>query len=164
MKIYILILNTACLLLIASASNAVVDEVIYVQPYRAKIFAKPSIASDVLDSVDSGYQFVSSGKDGIWIKLIYEGKQGFIPAAQVARTPPLGKNVVQGLDNTPKLNARARTSTTTAVVAGMKGLTYEDRARITKGERSDFDALDKVDALKITQEELDSFQREGGRQ
>jgi len=150
-------------LLIISSLYATADESLFVQPYRVKIYAKPSIAAEVLGSVDSGYQFVSVGRDGNWVKLAFKGKQGFIPAVQTAKTPPLGKSAVQTAETAPKLGARARTSSSSAVVAGMKGLTYEDRARVTKGERSDFEALDKVDELKITPDELRAFQLEGGK-
>ena len=144
---------------IASAA----DDVLFVQPFKAKIFSKPSIASDVLGTVESGFQFTATGREGSWVKLAYKGKPGFVPSVQTAKTPPLGKSVAQSSDAGPKLGARARTSSSSAVVAGMKGLTYEDRARITKGEHSDFGALDKVDALKITPEELKQFQLEGGK-
>jgi uncharacterized protein YgiM (DUF1202 family) len=159
-----LFLLTIGSLLSVSASQAIADESLYVQPFRAKVFAKPAIASEVLGTVDSGYQFVSIGKDGSWVKLTFKGKTGFIPAAQAAKTPPLGKSSGQSNEPGTKLGARARTSSSSAVVAGMKGLTYEDRARVTKGERSDIEALDSVDALKITADEIKQFNLEGGKQ
>lgn len=146
-----------------SAAVSVAADVLFVQPFRAKIFAKPSISSDVLGTVESGFKFSSAGKEGIWVKLVYKGKTGFVPSVQTARTPPLGKSMTHDGELQPKLGARARTSSSSAVVAGMKGLTYEDRARVTKGERSDFGALDKVDALRITPDELKQFQLEGGK-
>lgn len=163
MKILLFTLLLTGPLFLLSATYAIADESLYVQPYRAKIYAKPSIASEVLGSVESGYQFVSTGKEKNWVKLLFKDMQGFIPAVQTAKTPPLGKSTVQPLETAPKLGARARTSSSSAVVAGMKGLAYEDRARVTKGERSDFEALDKVEALKISSEELRQFQLEGGK-
>lgn len=161
-KLFLSLLTIGSLFFI-SATHAAADESLYVQPFRAKIFAKPAIASEVLGSVDSGFQFVSTGREGSWVKLSFKGKQGFIPAVQTAKTPPLGKSAAQGAESGAKLGARARTSSSSAVVAGMKGLTYEDRARVTKGERSDFESLDKVDALKITADEIKLFQLEGGK-
>lgn len=149
--------------LLLLAATAFSEESLYVQPFRAKIFAKPSITSEVLGMVDSGFQFVSSGKDGKWVKLLFKGKQGFLPAVQVANRPPLGKSAAQRVEAPPKLGARARASSSSAVVAGMKGLTYEDRARVSQGERSDFEALDKVESLKISSDELKLFQAEGGK-
>lgn len=149
------------ILLFSSAASS--DEPLFVQPFKAKIYAKPSLASDVLGTVESGFPFVSSGTEGRWLKFDFKGKQGFIPAVQVAKTPPLGKTGSQGVETAPKLSARVRTSSSSAVVAGMKGLTYEDRARVIKGERSDFEALEKIDALKISPEELKQFQLEGGK-
>lgn len=139
-------------------------EDLYVQPFKAKIFAKPAISSEVLGTVESGFRFVAGGKEGSWVKLHYNGRNGFIPAVQTAPTPPLGKSSSPSGETSTKLGARARTSTSTAVVAGMKGLTYEDRARLSKGERSDFEALDKIDSLKVSPDELKQFQLEGGKQ
>lgn len=145
------------------SATAFSEEALFVQPYRVKIYAKPSIASEVLCAVDSGFQFVPISREGSWVKLAFKGKQGFIPAVQVAKTPPLGKSAAQGADAAPKLGVRVRASSSSAVVAGMKGLTYEDRARVTKGEQSDFEALDKVNALKIPPDELNLFRLEGGK-
>jgi hypothetical protein len=163
MKRKLLVSLTIVFLFFISTMNAVADDSFYVQPFRAKIYAKPSIASETLCSVDSGFQFVSTGKEGNWVKLSYNGKQGFIPASQIAKTPPLGKSSSQAAVPAPKLGVRARTSSSSAVVAGMKGLTYEDRARANKGERSDFEALDKVDSIRLPQDELRLFQQEGGK-
>lgn len=163
MKRNLLCFLTTGSLVFVFAPYAGADEALFVQPYRVKVYAKPSIAAEVLGSADSGFKFVSTGRDGNWVKLVFKGKQGFVAAVQTARTPPLGKSASQVVETAPKLGARARTSSSTAVVAGMKGLTYEDRARITKGETSDFDALDKIEALKILPDELREFQAEGGK-
>lgn len=164
MKRYLLYFLIISALSSLPVSFAVAEEILFVQPFRSKVYAKPSIASDVLGLVDSGFQFNSTGKEGNWVKLEFKGKHGFIPAVQTAKTPPLGKSTAQVADSSPKLSVRSRTSSSTAVVAGMKGLTYEDRARVTKGERSDYDALDKVESLKISADELKAFQQGGGKQ
>ena len=153
-----------CIPLCISSADVFAAESLFIQPFQAKIYAQPSIASEVLGQVDSGYEFVSAGKEGRWVKLVFKGKPGFVPAVQTAITPPVGKISIQKTDSSVKLGARARTSSSSAVVAGMKGLTYEDRARITRGEMSDFEALDKVEALKITSEELKQFQMDGSKQ
>jgi uncharacterized protein YgiM (DUF1202 family) len=164
MNKHYLFLLTIGTLLSFSIPNADADESLYVQPFRAKVFAKPSIASEVLGTVDSGSQLVSIGREGSWAKLTFKGKTGFIPTSQTAKTPPLGKSSGQNSEPGTKLGARARTSSSSAVVAGMKGLTYEDRARVTKGDRSDFEALDNVEAIKITTDEIKQFNLEGGKQ
>jgi hypothetical protein len=157
------VLFALCPLSIFFATVASADESLYVQPFRAKVFAKPAISSEVLGAVDSGFKFVSTAREGNWVKLTFNGRQGFIPAAQTAKNPPLGKIAVQSTEPAPKLGARARATSSTAVVAGMKGLTYEDRARLSKGEQSDFESLDKAEALKISPDELRQFQQEGGK-
>lgn len=163
MKRYLLYFLTISSLTSLPVTFAGAEDILYVQPFRSKVYAKPSISSDVLGTVDSGFQFAATGKEGNWVKLEFKGKHGFIPAVQTAKTPPLGKSTAQIVETSPKLSVRSRTSSATAVVAGMKGLTYEDRARVTKGEHSDIGALDKVDALKISPEELRQFQAEGGK-
>lgn len=158
-----LIVIVVNLFLLSWAVTSFSEELLYVQPFQAKIYAKPAFGSEIIATVESGFQFSSSGKEGNWQKLSYKGKQGFLLAVQVAKTPPLGKSSTQAAETSPKLGARARTSSSAAVVAGMKGLTYEDRARVTSSERSDLDALDKVNALIITSDELKQFQLEGGK-
>ena len=69
MKKHFLFLFTIGSLFFISATHAVADESLYVQPFRAKIFTKPSIASEVLGSVDSGFRFVSTGREGSWVKI-----------------------------------------------------------------------------------------------
>lgn len=157
-----MVIGLTCLLL-SLAHQAGAATIMFVQPFKSKIFSKASIASEVLGVVESGFQFETVGGEGNWVKLQFKGKTGYIPAVQAAKTPPLGKAAAASADTSPKLNARARTSSSSAVVAGMKGLTYEDRARITKGERSDSEALEKVESLKIAPEELKQFQLEGGK-
>lgn len=157
------LMSALCLFSLLFVVTAFADESLYVQPFQAKIFAKAAISADVLGKVDSGFKFVATGREGSWLKLTFNGRQGFIPAVQTAKSPPLGKGAAQGTESAPKLGARVRTSSTTAVVAGMKGLTYEDRARITKGEHSNLEALEKVEALKVTVTELEEFQAEGGK-
>ncbi|MDD2897078.1 MAG: hypothetical protein PHI31_00060 [Desulfuromonadaceae bacterium] len=163
MKKTSLLILAFCTLCCLSSTFALAD-VLYVQPFKAKIYSKPTIASEVFGIVDSGFKFISTGRERSWISLVFNGKQGFIPAVQTAHSPPLGKSIVQSDEISPKLGARARVSSSSAVVAGMKGLTYEDRARVTKGERSDYDTLDKIDAQQITPDELKTFKLEGGLQ
>ena len=158
------LLALLCLYSCVFAAAAFAEESLFIQPFRAKVYAKPTITAEVLGTVDSGFQFDSAGNEGRWVKLLFKGKLGFIPAVQAAKNPPLGKSVIKVEESAPKLSARSRASASTAVVAGVKGLTYEDRARISQGERSDFEALDKVDSLKISPEELKQFELEGGKQ
>lgn len=164
MKVGSLLLFSIFILSLLSATTAFSEDSLFVQPFRAKLYSKPLMASEVIGTVDSGFQFVSAGKEGSWVKLSYKGKPGYIPAVQTAKTPPLGKSTAPTAEVAPKLAARARTSSTSAVVAGMKGLTYEDRARVSSDERSNFESLDKVDAIKVSFEELESFQQGGGKQ
>jgi hypothetical protein len=151
-------------MLLIPITHSVAGESLFVQPFKAKIFAQPSVASEVIGTVDSGFQFASISKEGRWIKFAFRDRQGYLPAVQIAGTPPLGKSLAQNAGTGSKLNVRARTSSSNAVVAGVKGLTYEDRARITKGERSNFEALEKVDAMIISPDVINSFQLAGGKQ
>jgi hypothetical protein len=163
MKQLMLFLLFILALSIVGATIISAAESLYTQPFQAKIHAKPSMASDVIATVDSGFQFVPIGSEGNWLKLVFKGKQGFIPSVQTAKTPPLGRSPTQAGNTALKLSPRARTSSSAAVVAGMKGLTYEDRARISSSERSDFGALEKVDALKISSDEFAQFLIDGGK-
>lgn len=154
----LLSLSWSCLLMVAGISFA---ETYYLQTANARVMSKASFASDPLGVVRSGYSFSSLGKEGDWLKLDFNGKKGYIPALQAATSPPLARrNSVPGETATPKLSSRTRSSQVVAV-AGVKGLTYEDRARDSARERADYASLEKMEAIKVLPEEIAAFLKGG---
>jgi uncharacterized protein YgiM (DUF1202 family) len=153
---------TVGVMLLLSAVSGSAAEVYFVQPGSVKLYAEPFFSATVLGVVSSGYQFSAIGKQKNWYKLEYKGKTAYLPIVQAGPNPPLGKSLIKTSDEPKKLSGRSRASAN-VVVAGVKGLTYEDRARASKDEKINYDALDRVDAMKVTAIELMEF-IEGGKQ
>jgi hypothetical protein len=146
--------------LFAMIASAPASEIYFVQPNTVKFYAAPSFAAKVLGSAESGYRFIATGREGNWLKLDFSGRTAYLPVVQASTRAPLGKVTARSGDASKKLSGRARSSAT-AAVAGVKGLTYEDRARVSKGERMDYDALEKVEAIIASPEELKDFMSGG---
>lgn len=140
---------------------AFAEDILYVQSARAKVYAKPSFNGEVLFELTKGYKVTALGKEGNWQKVIVSGKTGYIPLFLLGKNPPLEKVTLskERLSVEPE-NPRSRVSHTTAV-AGVRGLSQERRARLGKEEKVNYEALEKIENIKISDEELKFFIKEG---
>jgi hypothetical protein len=145
-------------LLVVCAGSPRAETVYYVQTPSAKVFAAASFAAPVLGELSKGYRVVLTGRQGSWLKISYLNREGYVSTVALDDHPPLTKASISPQSSVrPKLSGRARISGTTAVVAGVKGLTYEDRARLGKGEAVDYEGVEKVESFKVTPAELQKF-------
>lgn len=142
-------------------SLSIAEEFLYVQSNRAKVFTNPSFNADVLLEISKGYKVNSISKEGNWSKVIINGKTGYISSFLLGKNPPLEKVTLskEKLSSEAE-NPRSRVSHTTAV-AGVRGLSQERRARLGKEEKVNYEALEKVESLSITDEDLRNFMKEG---
>lgn len=138
-------------------------EFLYVQSGKAKVFSDTSFDSKVIVELKRGDKVDVVGKEGNWYKVAIGGKKGFIAAFLLNSTPPLEKvrltNHVVEKDFSD--NPRSRASTQKTAVAGVRGLAQERRARLGKDEKVNYEALEKVESLNISEEELNLFVKEG---
>ena len=129
-------------------------ETVYVQNDRARLVSEPGFRAGLVAPLAKALSKVSR---------IYRqsgGDQGWVFAYQVSRRPPLQK-VAAALParsiNRSQLRRRASVVTT---VGAVRGLSASDRARANAGGHSDYLALEKVDALEFSDEEVLAFLRE----
>jgi len=137
------------------------EEVFYVQSLRAKIMASPSLKSDVIAEVERGYKLISIGREGSWIKVKFKDKDGYVASVLVSEYPPIGRQgLITGEETTIKEGARRRASTFVSAAAA-RGLTPEERKRLSKEVQANYEALEKVESISISDEELERFIKEG---
>lgn len=142
-------------------SFAFAEEVFYVQSAKAKVFSEASFNSGVLVELSRGSKVAVIGKDSNWNKVIINGKTGYISAFLLGKNPPIEKvSPSKEKLTTEGENPRSRVSHTTAV-AGVRGLSQERRARLGKEEKVNYEALEKMESVKISDEELKVFIKEG---
>jgi len=143
------------------AAFAHADAVYYVQSVNASVRAEPSFGAKVIAKVAKGQSLTSISKQGSWIKIKVDGKEGYISSLLVSSHPPMQKQtVIKAEDEEIKPTARRRASSYTSAAAA-RGLTNEEKQRDGVEETSDYKALDKMEALKVTPEEVTKFKETG---
>ena len=133
----------------------------YVQSAKAKILLSASFKSAVIAEVNKGQMLTSTGKEGSWVKVKFNGKDGYVPALLLATQPPLNKTeFIKAEDPEIKQGVRRRASSFTSAAAA-RGLTKEDRKRADLEEGVDFIALNKMESLALTDAEITQFMNGG---
>jgi len=129
----------------------------YVQSIKAKVMSVNSFKSPVIGEVGKGYKFISSGTVGSWVKVKYNNKDGYVSSLLLSTHPPFDKMaVIKGEEGDIKQGVRRRASSYTSAAAA-RGLTSDDRRRLSKEEKADYDSLEQMESFKITADELNRF-------
>lgn len=144
-------------------SAAFAQQTYYVQSVKAKVMSTASFKSKLIAEVGRGYKLTALGKEGSWIKVKYGSLEGFVPSLLLAANPPLNKqSIIKGDDSALQQNVRRRASTYTSAAAA-RGLTADDRRRLSKEEKVDYESVEQIEAVIVSDAEIQKF-IEGGRQ
>lgn len=136
------------------------EEIYFVQSVKAKVMSAPSFKSTIVAEVGKGQKLAASGREGSWLKVNYNSKTGYISSLLVANHAPLEKaGLIKGKEGDIKQGVRRRASTYTSAAAA-RGLAADDRRRLSKDEKVNYDALADLESLAISGEELSKFIRE----
>ena len=133
----------------------------YVQSYKARILLGSSFRSKVIAEVGKGQMLTSTGQEGSWVKVKFDGKEGYVPALLLSRHPPMERTVViKAQDSEIKEGVRRRASSFSTAAAA-RGLAKEDRERADIEEGVDNKALIKMESLTFTDDEISKFMQGG---
>jgi uncharacterized protein YgiM (DUF1202 family) len=139
------------------AAFAYAESSYYVQSVNANVRAEPSFGAKVIAKTEKGQKLTSLSREGNWIKIKIDGKEGYISSLLVSTQPPLQKqSVIKADDDDIKPGARRRASSFTSAAAA-RGLTDEERKREGIEEGPDYKAVDKMESIKVTPEEVNRF-------
>lgn len=137
------------------------ESVYYVQSTNANVRSDPSFGAKVIAKVAKGQTLTSISKQGSWIKVTVDGKEGYISSLLVSTHPPLAKQtVIKAEDEEIKPTARRRASSFTSAAAA-RGLTDEDQKHAGAEAGPDYKAVDKMESVKVTPEEVKQFKEAG---
>lgn len=137
------------------------DSTYYVQSNNATVRASASFGAKVIAKVAKGQALSSSAKEGNWLKVKVDGKDGYISSFLVSSQPPLEKQGVIKADESQEIapSARRRASSFTSAAAA-RGLTNDENSR--EGDtKTDFKAVDKMESVKVTPAEVNKFKESG---
>lgn len=149
-------------LLVSAAGQAWAQGVMYVQSAKAKVMSAPSFKAASLGEASRGTKLAFIRKEGTWVKVSYYGKEGFVSSILVSPYPPMAKaGMIKAEDTDLQQGVRRRASTYTSAAAA-RGLAQDDRRRISRDEKADYDGLEKVEAFTVTPDEVARFM-EGGK-
>ncbi|MCX7990635.1 MAG: SH3 domain-containing protein [Proteobacteria bacterium] len=134
-------------------------EVLYVQSESAKIFDKPSFDGNLINTVTKGYRIDVLEKKGNWVKTSVNGKEGYISSFILAKNPPSEK--ISSKKEETVESPRKRASEHTTAVAGVRGLTEDDRKRLSIEGKVNFEALENIENIRISKDDIRKFIEEG---
>lgn len=133
---------------------------LFVQSVKAPILAAPSLGSPRITEVVKGDMLKEVEKKDSWHKVSYKDKTGWVSRLLVGPKPPIGKvSVLEETEEKLEKGVRKRASAFTTAAAA-RGLA-EDRARISDKFRVDFQGVETMEALNITDDEAVRFLQEG---
>lgn len=140
-----------------SSTTLYAQTVYYVQSVKAKVMSGPTFKSPVVGEVAKGHKFISSGKEGGWVKVKLEDKEGYVSALLLSTHQPLERvGVISGEETEIKQGVRRRASSYTSAAAA-RGLAQDDRRRLGREEKADYDSLDQIESFKLSPEEINRF-------
>ena len=146
-----------CVVMLFVSAVAFAQGEYYVQSVKAKVMSAASFKAPVLGEASKGYKFVSTAKTGSWIKVQFNGKEGYVSSLLLSTHPPFEKTgVIKGDEGDIKQGVRRRASSYTSAAAA-RGLAADDRRRLSKEEKVDYESLDKVESFKLSAEEVNRF-------
>ncbi len=138
------------------------EQFYYVQSAKAKILSSPSFGAEAIAEVTKGQKLGFKKKDGFWVRVDYDGKEGYVSSLLVSSHPPIEKRkFIEASDPKIEHGVRRRTSYF-ASAAAARGLTREDRMRADTEGTVDYPALVKMEELSFSDDEVAQFM-EGGK-
>ncbi len=145
------------ILLFSAAGNAFADETYYVQSVKARILAEPSFKAKVVGESTKGAKLLSTGREGAWVKVRLVQREGYVSALLLSKTPPMEKqSLISGNETDIKQSVRRRASTYTSAAAA-RGLTQDDRRRLSTDEKTDYFGLEKMESFSVNADEIAQF-------
>lgn len=145
------------LLLIAPLAQAAVY---YVQSVKAPILSDTSFGSPRLAEASKGEALKEVEKKGSWHKVIYKDKTGWVSRLLIGPRPPADRvSVLEGTSENLESGARKRASAFTTAAAA-RGFA-EDRSRVSDKYKTNFRGVERMEAVKISDEVALSFLQEG---
>lgn len=150
--------------LLLSFASAVAADTVYVVSAKAKVFATPAFDAAVVIVANKGETLTVLEKSDQWLKVTSQQHTGWISTLVVGDKPPAAKVTVirEIAPDAPKEDVRRRTSSS-ASAAAARGLRQDDRARANESNQANYPAVEKMEAVKVDEKEVESFVKGAGK-
>jgi len=151
-------MNKTCLLL-GFLTTSLSGAPMYIQSPVAQLLTKPSAGEKGL-LLPKGSIVNKTGEQELFLKVTYEGKEGWVNKMFVSASPPSGKiSFGADIDKSTSIKARARASAFTQTAAA-RGYSESQNLR-TRGGAADYDleSISWLEKIKIEEADLENFQK-----
>ena len=129
---------------------------LYVHSVKAPLYQSPSIGSTKVTDLEKGEKVIGIQEKTGWYEVKYKDKKGWIYKLMARKMPPLDKKDLHDEDTDElahKARRRSSAFTTTAAARGLR----EKRKRFADKYQLDYDALEKMESIRISNEEANEF-------
>ena len=140
------------------------NTVVYLQSQSTQLRQAPQSTSPAIQEIKRGETLTILKKEGLWLQVKTSSQtEGWVPKILTSSVKPLGS--AQLLKDTSSLDSNAKTSrrrtTDYAVSAATRGLASSERHRPgDENFRSNRQAVEELEKIKITPEQLKKFKEE----
>jgi uncharacterized protein YgiM (DUF1202 family) len=144
----------------AALAVAAAPQTVYVHSMKAVIMDSPSMKGKPVVTASRGDKLTVIGEQSRWYNVRTDGKTGWVSTLLVRPEPPTNKkSVFTNGDKDLSKGSRRRASAVTSAAAA-RGLTADERARLGITEKVDYAALEKVEAVTVSNKDLADFLRQ----
>jgi len=139
---------------------------LYAQIEKAAVYLAPDLGSIKIFELEKGTKVTGIEQKGYWHKVAYKGKKGWIYRFLVKTMPPVNGQDVYGKISSQTgqyedfANRARRRPSAYSSAAAARGLN-EGRLRFSAKYRLDYEALEKMEAVAITDSEAREFLGQG---
>jgi hypothetical protein len=145
-------------LLLALATPATADS-IFVQARQAELRSEPGFDQPVVAELVRGTELTRVGERGRWLRVRTDAAEGWVFRFLVANHAPVEKQTVLG-DSGESVGEGARRRASQVTTAGAaRGLTAAERKRLSHAGGADYQALERLEAMAISDAEVRRFLR-----
>ncbi len=152
------------LFLVCWLSSAVAQETMYVTSEGTKLKEDKKASSKTVVGLPLGAELSVMEKDDKWYRVkTSEGQKGWVYRGRVSDTPPSAEVKREGADLFAALGGSGIKADEADTARSMRGLSKETEKYASMKETPEKyrKALDQVLAVKVTQQEVTSFLRDG---
>ena len=140
---------------------------LYIQAVKAPIYLAPDISSGKIAELEKGEKITGIMEKGYWHKVELNGKTGWIYKFMVKSEPPINRSslyarlssVFQKFEaSSNQSRKRSSSYTATAAARGLK----EKRVRFAQRYSLNYEAVEKMESIGITDDEAMEFLKNRG--
>jgi len=135
-------------------------QTMYVRSVKAKIYEEPSPGSKITATIKKGDKVEVLDRKGKWYFVKYDGIKGWIYSLLISEEEPPSILPMIGAEKESEVIKGRKRSSTNITAAASRGLTEDFRKRKREKYVSNYRSLERMEAINISQKELEEFGEE----